>query len=504
MEEARKYVATCPGERYAISPAICKARRERNYPRCRGCVFNPDAQPGEADPAEDSPERTAASIFKAYDIRGTYPGQIDVAMARRIGQATAIYLKAHTLVVGHDVRVSSPELSEALIEGILSVGTSVADVGLCSTPFHYFAVGTLRCDGGIMVTASHNPPQYNGFKISRRDVVPVGGESGLAEIRRMVETDEPPPPVKKRGRRVPMDLKANYIKHVLSFSRPGPRALKVAVDTSNGSAGLYVLDLFRELPHEIVPLYLEPDGRFPHHDPNPLVDENLFSLIDRVRESEADLGVALDGDADRIAVVTEQGKRVPNDILTALLAREVLREEPGAAIVYDLRSSRVVPEEIEAAGGKPIEERVGHAFIKKTMRDHDAPFGGELSGHFYFRENFFADNGLMAMMKVLNVLSRSDEPMSALVAPLQRYHSTGEVNFRVADQDAKIALIQRHFADAEITHLDGITVRYPDWWFNLRKSNTEPLLRLTLEARSPELLEEARVRLFELLGRPVK
>jgi len=502
MDEARKYVATCPGERYAISPAICKARRERNYPRCRGCVFNPDSETGDDTATAVTPEQTTRSIFKAYDIRGTYPAEIDVAVARRLGQATALFLKAHTLVVGHDVRVSSPELSEALIDGVLSVGTSVADVGMCSTPFHYFSVGTLECDGGIMVTASHNPPQYNGFKISRRQVLPVGSESGLAEIRRMIETDEPPPPVKKRGRRVPMDLKDLYLKHVLESSHPG-RPLKVAVDTTNGAAGLYVLDLFRELPHEIVPLYLEPDGRFPHHDPNPMKDENLFSLIDRVRDTEADLGVALDGDADRIVAVTEEGKRVPNDIITALLAREVLEDESGAAIVYDLRSSWVVREEIELAGGVPIQERVGHAFIKATMREHNAPFGGELSGHFYFRDNFFADSGFIAMIKVLNVLSRSDQPFSELVAPLLRYHTTGEVDFRAADQDGKLALLERHFSDGEITHLDGITVRYPDWWFNVRKSNTEPVLRLTLEARTADELESAKSRLFDLLGKPV-
>jgi len=502
MAEVQEYVATCPGERYAISPAICKARRERNYPRCRGCVFNPGAESGEAAGTAVTPKETTEGIFKAYDIRGTYPAEVDVAIARRIGQATALYLKGHTLVVGHDPRVSSPELAEALIDGILSVGTNVADVGLCSTPFHYFAVGTLECDGGIMVTASHNPPQYNGFKISRRKVVPVGSESGLEEIRRMIETDEPPPPVKKRGRRVPMALKGRYLKHVLRFARPG-RALKVAVDTSNGAAGLYILDLFRELPHEIVPLYLEPDGRFPHHDPNPMKDENIASLVDRVRDTAADVGVALDGDGDRMVLVTEEGKRVPNDIITALMAREVLQEEPGAAIVYDLRSSWVVREEIEAAGGRPIEERVGHAFIKATMREYNAPFGGELSGHFYFRDNFFADSGLIAMVKALNVLSHSDQSLSELVKPLMRYYTTGEVNFRAADQDGKLAFLERHFSDGEIVHLDGVTVRYPDWWFNVRKSNTEPVLRLTMEARTAELLESVKARLFDLLGRPI-
>ena len=502
MDDARTYMATCPGERYAISPAVCKARRERNYPRCRGCVFNPTAEPGEAAPTAATPERTAGSIFKAYDIRGTYPAEVDVAIARRIGQATALFLKAHTLVVGRDVRVSSPELTEALIDGILSVGVGVADIGLCSTPFHYFAIGTLDCDGGIMVTASHNPPQYNGFKVSRRQVVPVGSESGLADIRRMIETDEPPPPVKKRGRRIPMDLKEQYLKHVLRFAHRG-RALKVAVDTSNGAAGLYVLDLFRRLPHEIVPLYLEPDGRFPHHDPNPMKDENIAALIDRVRDTEADLGVALDGDGDRLVLVTEEGRRVANDILTALMAREVLEGEPGAAIVYDLRSSWVVKEEIEAAGGKPIEERVGHAFIKATMREHNAPFGGELSGHFYFRDNFFADSGLIAMVRALNVLGQTDRPLSRVVGPLLRYHSTGEINFRAVDQDAKLALLERHFSDGEISHLDGVSVQYPDWWFNVRKSNTEPVLRLTMEARTLEGLESAKARLFDLLGRPI-
>jgi len=503
MEDARKYMATCPGERYAISPAVCRARRERNYPRCRGCVFNPEGEAGEESAAPATPVETTRSVFKAYDIRGTYPAQIDVAFARRMGQATAMFLKAHSLVVGHDVRTSSPELTEALIDGILSVGTNVADTGMCSTPFHYFVVGTLEADGGVMVTASHNPPQYNGFKVSRQAVVPVGSETGLADIRQMIESDVAPPPAKKRGRRIPMDLVDHYIDHVVQGARPG-RKLRVAVDTGNGAAGLYVLPVFRRLPHEILPLYLEPDGRFEHHDPNPMKDENLLDLVDRVRDTEADLGVALDGDGDRVVFVTEDGKRVPNDIMTALVARELIETEPGATIIYDLRSSWVVREEIEAAGGTAIEERVGHAFIKDTMRKHNAVFGGELSGHFYFRDNFYADSGLMAMVKALNVISQSDQPFSELVKPLLRYHATGEINFQVTDQDAKLAQIERQFDDGEISHLDGVTVRYDDWWFNVRKSNTEPVVRLTMEARTAERLESAKARVLDVLGKPAR
>jgi len=441
-------------------------------------------------------------IFKAYDVRGVYPDELNEDIAGKIGNAAAKLLNAGTLVVGRDMRLSSEALAGAAAQGIVEAGCDCLDIGLCETPAHYFAVGSSSCDGGLMTTASHNPPQYNGFKISKEKAIPVGQDSGLREIERMVTQGEYILQ-RKKGSILYKDISGDYTKHILSFARE-IRRLKVVIDASNGMAGKHLPAVLDNLPLETVRLYFELDGRFPNHEPNPLKAENLRDLQDAVKGTRADLGVMFDGDGDRVVFVDENAEIVKSDLLTVLIAREVLRKEPGAAIVYDLRSSRVVPEEIRKAGGVPVRERVGHAFMKATLRNTGAVFGGELSGHYYFRENFCADSGAIAFMKILNLLSAEGAKLSELLKPLQRYCATGEINFEVEDKDEKIRELAEVFSDGKVDFLDGVTVEYDDWWFNVRKSNTEPLLRLNLEAKTPELLEKEKARLFSLLGKPLK
>jgi len=441
------------------------------------------------------------SIFKAYDIRGRVPDELDEKRARSIGAAFARFLKARTVAIGRDVRLSSPALASAFGEGVRDAGTDVVDIGLCTTPMTYFAAGRYGYDGAAMTTASHNPPAYNGFKLCREQAIPLSSETGIREIERMVAAGPQAPPPPQRGARTPRDIRSDYLQHVLSFAR-SIRPLRVAIDAANGSVGTIFADVAARLPITVKPLFLEPDGRFPGHEPNPLRDENLVALQALVRDSGADLGAAFDGDGDRCLFVDEAGNRVPNDLLTALIARDLLSRHPGAAIVYDIRSSWVVREEILRAGGKPIRERVGHAFIKKTMRDHRAVFGGELSGHAYFRDHYYADSGLIAFIAVLNVLSASRQTFSKTLAPLRRYAATGEVNFRVDDKDAILEEIRRRFADARQDTLDGLTIEYEDWWFNVRPSNTEPLLRLCAEAKTPERLASGMDVLLGILGKP--
>ena len=432
-------------------------------------------------------------IFKAYDIRGLVPEEINTETAFRIGNAVARYLKAKNIVVGRDMRIHSPEICQAAIRGINQAGVEVVDIGLCTTPALYYADGAGRHGGALMVTASHNPPQYNGFKLCREEAVPMSYETGIEEIEiifnqnKIYRADRP-------GRLLRKDMSQEYVKHVLGFVQ-FIKPLTVVADAGNGMAGKYLPSLFKELPCRLEPLYFELDGTFPNHDADPLKEENLADLKARVRETQADLGVAFDGDGDRVAFVDENGQTVSNDLTAALIAREVLNSWPGSVVVYDLRSSMVVAEEIKKWGGQPLESRVGHSYIKQLMRERNAVFGGELSGHYYFRENFFADSGLIALIKVLNLISSQDEPFSELVRPLRRYWAGGEINFRVLDKEAKIEEIAKIFSDGEVYFLDGVSVRYPDWWFNVRQSNTEPLLRLNLEARTQSMMEEGLKRL---------
>ncbi len=442
-------------------------------------------------------------IYKAYDIRGIYPTEMHEETAERIGHALAAYLRTKTIVVGRDARESSPSMSRALIKGISDAGTNVVDIGMCTTPMIYFAVGTGKYGGGAMVTASHNPPKYTGIKLCREEAIPLSEVAGIKDIERAVlAMTETPKPSSDRGLVAQNDVIEGYVKHVRSFVTVPPRKMKVVVDTANGMVGKFFEKTFGHLPLEIVPMFFPPDGRFPNHEPNPLKDENIRDLVAKVRETKADFGAAFDGDGDRCMFVDEKGDRIASDFVTALVARRMLAKEKGAAIVYDLRSSWVVKEEVEAAGGKAVRDRVGHAFMKATMRRLKAPFGGELSGHYYFRGHWFADSGMIAFAHMLNVLMGDDKPASAHSAPLKRYFATGEINFHVEDKDGAIATITKKFADGRQDTLDGITIEYADWWCNVRKSNTEPVLRLNLEAKTAAKRDAMLKEIVAIVGPP--
>ncbi|HVR84533.1 MAG TPA: phosphomannomutase/phosphoglucomutase [Planctomycetota bacterium] len=433
-------------------------------------------------------------VFKAYDLRGRYPDEIDEAFAERLGGAVVRFLGAKRLAVGRDVRLSAPSIAAALARG---AGCEVVDIGLCTTPMLYYAVGYLGLDGGVMVTASHNPPEDIGFKICRERAFPLSEKTGLQEIQRLSTQNA------AGGSTIsPRDIRKEYRDHLRRQIGKAP-ALKIAVDTAHGAVGAHFDAMFGDLPVEIIRLCWEPDGNFPSHEPNPLKDENIRDLQDSMRKTGADLGVAFDGDGDRCMFLGPGGVRIGSDLITVLLARAELLRHPGSAIVYDLRSSRVVPEEIQKAGGRPIRERVGHSFIKETMKKHDAVLGGELSGHYYFKEHYFADSGMMAFAKVLDLLGREGKPIDELLAPLRRTAATGEVNFKVEDKAGLMKLLAEKYRDGRQDTLDGITIQFDDYWFNVRASNTEPYLRLNLEAKTKDLLEAKRRELYDLLGKPV-
>jgi phosphomannomutase len=450
-----------------------------------------------------------SGIFKAYDVRGVYPGEIDAGVARRIGLAFQHVLddtdrvNGNTVVVSRDMRLSSPELAAALIDGLTAGGLDVLDIGLASTPMNYFAIGHTGAAGGVQVTASHNPAQYNGFKFSRYDARPVSGDHGIELMEQKVAAGDLPEAA-RRGSVRQGEVGDDYRRHVLSFLAPeaaGSRRLKVAIDAANGMVTIDrpILDA---MGIDIVPLFFGLDGSFPNHEPNPLKEENLRDLQRAVREQGADLGAAFDGDADRVGFVDEHGAAVANDLTTGLIAGELLAREPGKVVVYDLRSSRAVAEYIAEHGGVPVRERVGHSFMKATLRARDGIFGGELAGHYYFRDHYHADCAILALVELLNLRRQTGEPLSQLVAPLQRYAKSPEINFVVEDKVGKIKLLAERYADARIDYLDGITINYPDWWANVRPSNTEPYLRLVLEAKTPAELARRREELTGLLGTP--
>jgi phosphomannomutase len=446
------------------------------------------------------------SVFKAYDIRGTYPDQIDADLARRIGRAYADFLGRGPVVVGRDMRTMAPEIQGAFIEGVRDGGVHVIDAGLTSTPQLYFAIGHLGAAGGVNVTASHNAAQYIGFKLCREEARPISADDGILDLERMATAADQPAPKAERGGIEQVDTLAAYHDHVMRWADLA-RPMKLASDAANGMAAHTFPGLLGRLPEvEHHGLYFELDGRFPNHEANPLKKSNLQDLIRLVGESGAELGAAFDGDADRCCFVDEKGRAIGNDIITALVAREVLRDEPGAAIVYDLRSSWILPQTILAGQGRPVEERVGHSFLKARMREYGAPFGGELSGHYYFRDNWFADNSEIILLSVMNLLSRSEKPFSALLDELMPYHSTGEVNFEVADKQAAIDKLKAHFHDGRQGELDGVTIAYGEpgaagwWWVNLRPSNTEPLLRMNLESDDRSVMEARTQEVLDVLG----
>ncbi len=448
-----------------------------------------------------------AGIFKAYDVRGIVPTELDENIARQIGLAFQHVLdeedrsNGNTVVVSRDMRSHSPGLEKALIEGLTAAGLDVLDIGLATTPMNYFAVGHTKAAGGVQVTASHNPAQYNGLKFSRHGARPVSGDHGIALMEAKVAAGDLPR-AERPGTVSDGSIFEDYRSHILSFLRhPESRRLKVAVDAANGMSTIYK-PILEEMGIDLVPLYFELDGSFPNHEANPLKEENLRDLMRLVQESGADLGVEFDGDADRAAFVDERGEPIGSDLMTALIGGELLAREPGKAVLYDLRSSRAVHEYIEEKGGIPVRERVGHSFMKATLRNRNGIFGGELAGHYYFRDNYYADSALLAVIEVLNLLRETGKTLSELVQPLRRYAKSPEINFVVEDKKGKMEELARRYADAEIDYLDGITFSYPDWWANVRPSNTEPFLRLVLEARTPEELAKHREELFGILGQP--
>ncbi|MFT5049806.1 MAG: phosphomannomutase [Chlamydiales bacterium] len=449
-------------------------------------------------------------IFKAYDIRGLVPSELDVDLARRIGRSFVRLLNAKRLLVGQDMRVHSPEIAGAVIDGMRDGGADVVSIGLASTPMTYFAIGSHDVDGGLCVTASHNAGEYNGMKLCGRGSTPISAANGILDIEHMC-AEEQPAPLAKRGSLTEVDIMDAYAKHVISFSSIGDE-VHIAIDASNGMAGATLPAILEGLPQvHAATMFMELDGTFPNHEANPIKEKNLDPVRELVLSTSARLGVSFDGDADRCCFVDETGRTVPADLMTALLAEDFLAKYPGAPIVYDLRSSWVVRETIAALGGVPIRDRVGHSFIKATMRERGAVFAGELSGHFYFKENFTCDSGVIAMVSALNLVTSEDNrarPVSELVEALRRYHATGEINFRVEDTAAAIAQLREKFSNGKQDELDGITVEYGDlgdpdwWWFNVRASNTEPLLRLNLEACSAADRDRRRDELVALLGEP--
>ncbi|MDQ5816666.1 MAG: phosphomannomutase/phosphoglucomutase [Actinomycetota bacterium] len=437
--------------------------------------------------------RDLSGIFKAYDIRGVYPDDLDDDAARRIGSAFARFVNAPRVAVGRDMRTSSPTLSEAFSQGVHAAGAGTIDLGQVSTDALYFASGRLDVPGA-MFTASHNPARYNGLKLCRERAAPIGSDSGLAEIRALAEGDEGFRGAGAPDRDTePVDVLGDYAAHCRSFVDENLlRPLKVAIDAGNGMAGATVPIVFDPLPFEVVPLFFELDGTFPNHPANPIEAENLVALQRVVREQKCDVGIAFDGDADRIFLVDETGEPVTGSLTTAMVAERLLKRNPGQGVIYNLICSWTVPEVIKESGGIPIRTRVGHSFIKEVMAESGAIFGGEHSGHYYFRDNFRADSGMIAALLALEAMSEAGVPLSETLAPFKRYADSGEINSEVADQAAAIEKLKLEYDDGKQDLTDGLTVEYEDWWFNCRASNTEPLLRLNLEARTQEQMANKR------------
>ncbi len=436
----------------------------------------------------------AEGIFKAYDVRGLYPEEIDAGVARRIGYSLTQQLGATSVGAGRDPRLSGPELQTAFTEGAVAAGAHVVDFGMIATEMLYYGVASRGLGGGAEITASHNPKSYNGMKLVGEGALPLSGEQGMPELkRRVLELDEAPA-ASPDGRVRQEDLYPDYTDHLLSFVEPAEIApLRVVMDAANGVAGKLAPLVFDRTPVRRVEMYFEVDGNFPNHEPNPLLEENSREIRRRVVAESADLGIAWDGDADRCFFIDEGGEFVPGDFVTALLAEALLRRHPGAHILYDLRASRAVPDTIRANGGVPLVNRVGHAFFKQRMRREPVLFGGEVSGHYYFRDNYNADSGFVPALLILELLSRKGATMSELLEPLRaRYFISGEINSEVADVDAALARLEQRFGGGEVAHLDGISVDYPTWHFNVRPSNTEPLVRLNLGADSQAEMEEKR------------
>ena len=437
------------------------------------------------------------SIFKAYDVRGLYPGELNAEVVRQIGRGFVTYLKAKKIGVSRDMRVSSPSLAEAFIEGVLTQGADVVDFGMLGTDQMYFGVVQNGLDGGAQITASHNPGRYNGVKMVRKEALPLSGDAGIGDIRDMIVNGTLPPPAATRGRRATLDIMDAYVKKAMSFIDPSViKPFNVVLDAGSGMGGLIAPKLFEKLPCETTRLCFEIDGRFPNHEANPLIEENRRDITEAVIAQKADIGIAWDGDADRCFFIDGTGEFIAGDFITALLAEAFLLKSPTDTIIYDVRASYAVKDIVAKYGGRALMNRVGHAFIKARMREENAAFGGEVTGHYYFRDNFYADNGFIPALMILDLMSKKGQSLHELLKPLrEKYFISGEINTKVANMDIaakKIAELKKIYASGNPYELDGVSAEYPDWHFNVRQSNTEPLLRLNLEGLTPEIMEKRR------------
>ena len=444
------------------------------------------------------------SIFKAYDVRGLYPGELNAEVSRQIGRGFVTYLKAKTIGVSRDMRVSSPELAAAFIDGARQQGADVVDYGMLPTDVMYHAVVTDHLEGGAQITASHNPGAYNGIKMVRSGALPLSGDAGIGDIRDMILNDRLPPPAPQPGGTSSRDVLPGYLEKVMSFIDPTViKPFNVVLDAGSGMAGLVAPKLFDRLPCRTTRLCFQIDGTFPNHEANPLIEENRQDITAEVIRQKADIGIAWDGDADRCFFIDGSGEFISGDFVTALLAEAFLLKSPGATVIYDLRASHAVRDVVAKYGGRALMNRVGHAFIKQRMRQEDGVFAGEVTGHYYFRDFYYADNGFIPALLILELMSKKNMSLRDLLQPYrERYFISGEINTKLKSMDevpARLAAIESRFKDAELQKLDGVSVDYPDWHFNVRASNTEPLLRLNLEARTPALMEQQRDEVLEII-----
>ncbi len=445
-----------------------------------------------------------SDIFKAYDIRGLYPGEINEEVARLIGRGFAAYLQVPQVAVSRDMRVSSPALAAAFIDGVRDQGTDVVDYGMMATDMLYFAVVRDGLGGGAQITASHNPGQYNGVKMVRAGALPLSGDAGIGDIRDMIANDRLPPPAARRGSVSSRNVLDDYVNKVMSFIDPTViKPFTVVLDAGSGMAGLVAPKLFDRLPCKVTRLCFEIDGTFPNHEANPLIEENRRDITEEVVRQKADVGIAWDGDADRCFFIDGSGEFIAGDFVTALLAEAFLLKNPGATIIYDLRASHAVKDVAARYGGRALMNRVGHAFIKQRMRQDDASFGGEVTGHYYFRDFYYCDNGFIPALLMLELMSKKNQSLHALVQPFrEKYFISGEINTKLASMQEvpqKLAAIEARYKDATLARMDGLSVDYPDWHFNVRPSNTEPLLRLNLEAASPAQMQQKRDEVLALI-----
>lgn len=445
-------------------------------------------------------------IFKAYDIRGIYPEELDEDAAFSIAASLVQFLRIKrefgnsAIVLGRDARDSSESLYESAKDGLVAESADVIDLGLISTPLFYWAIGNQKAAGGIMITASHSPAEYNGFKLCRAEARSISSESGLMEIRELAKKERALK-LQSPGKVFVKNLQKEYLEFVKSrFKNAKFKPLKITIDCGNGMAGPEVIELLKNYPFQAEIIFVEPDGSFPNHEANPIKEENVSTLREKVLAGKADLGIAFDGDGDRVAFLDEKGEMVRGDFITVLIGRELLKTNPGAKIFYEVRTSKIVPENISAAGGIAVLGRPGHSLIKEQMRRENILFGGELSGHYFYKDLGFIENALFTMMEMLRILSEENKPLSEIIRPLKKYFASGEINFKMADTGAVLRSVEEKFKDGQIKKIDGLTVIYPDWWFNLRQSNTEPLVRLNLEADTPELLEEKKTILSQLIN----